>query len=105
MPINPQPPINIEIRDFIRIYKEAIKINPAIHDGAVMVKLSQKIPILTGWCFRLYPPPLATRRKINRGSGYNTILDFSCVENVEVTYFANTHELIKFKKGKEKVLV
>jgi len=100
MPIEPNPDINIPINDFMKIYLDAIKTNPAIHDGAVMVQIDEE-PIIRGWCYRLYPPSFYTLKRKNKGSGYNSSLQYSGVDRVNVVYFTNKIEAVKFIKGNE----
>jgi|GEM_PF-3778654 len=107
MPLYPEPETNIPIDNFLEIYKRNLRINSAIVDGAIMIKMPQEIyekPKITSWAYRLWPPPLATKKQKNRGSGYNSSIDFSLVDNVEAVYLVKVEEALKFKKGLEILL-
>lgn len=82
--------------NFMEVFFSATKKNPAVKDGAVMIKTDGKSPILKGFSFRLYPPPRNIRRKKNMGSGYNSALDFSGVGGVRCVYFVNGKGARKF---------
>lgn len=107
MPVDPEPELGIPINDFLTIYKNALTINEAIKDGAVMVRLpgrGEEYPIVTGWSYRLFAPPLNVKRQVNRGSGYNSSLDFSDVEGVSSVYLVNTKDILRFEHGSEIIL-
>lgn len=102
MPRDPKPLEKITLtNDFMKILSSIIKNNPAIKDGAIMIRIDHNPPVITGFSFRLYPPPLAIERKENKGSGYNSAIDFSNVDRVICVYFINSTDIKKFIKGKE----
>lgn len=102
----PIPKINIPLNNNLsKIYFSAVKKNPAIKDGAILIQLDHDTPILRGFSYRLFPPPLKTRRLVNTGSGYNSSLDFSSVKRVICVYFINRNGVKKFTNGKEKILL
>lgn len=106
MPLDPEPGLGIPINDFPTIYKDALTTNDAVKDGAVMVRLPTKggCPIVTGWSYRLFASPLNVKREVNRGSGYNSSLDFSGVEGVLSVYLVNEKGILRFEHGIEIVL-
>lgn len=106
MPRNPKFRCNIPLNyNLSKIYFSALKKNPSIKDGAILIQLDHDTPILRGFSYRLFPPPLKTRRLVNTGSGYNTSLDFSGVKRVICVYFINRSGVKKFTNGKEKILL
>ncbi|MFH1294408.1 MAG: hypothetical protein ABIH90_00515 [Candidatus Aenigmatarchaeota archaeon] len=107
MPLDPEPETGVQINDFQTAYETAVATNNAARDGAVMVRLPEdvgSVPVITGWSFRLFPPPLDVARRYNRGSGYNSSLDFSGLEGVYCVYLANLTGVLRFDGGTETVL-
>jgi len=101
----PNPEINISLNNNLsKIYFSALKENPSIRDGAILIQLGHICPILKGFSYRLFPPPSKMPRLENRGAGYNSSLDFSVVKRVVYVYFINKNGVTKFTKGKGKVL-
>lgn len=98
---HPIPKINIPINNNLEeIYFSAIKNNPAIEDGAILIQINNGIPILRGFSYRIYPPPLNVQQLKNMGSGYNSSLDFSGVKRVVCVYFINKYRIKKIVNGK-----
>lgn len=105
MPRKPKPPANIIIINSMKkIYFFTIKKNPSTQDGVIMIQLDHNSPILKGFSYRIYPPPLNISRSKNMGSGYNSSLDFSGIERVVCVYYINKNEVKKFINGKVKTL-
>ena len=101
----PKSKCNIPLNNNLsKIYFSALKENPAIKDGAILIQLDRDTPILRGFSYRLFPQPLRAFRLKNMGSGYNSSLDFSVVKRVMWVYLINKNGVKKFTKGKEKVL-
>lgn len=99
----PNPKINILLNNNLsKIYFSALKENSSIRDGAILIQLDRGTPILKGFSYRLFPPPLKTSRLENMGSGYNSALDFSGVRKVICVYFINKNRVTKFVNGKGK---
>ncbi|MCK4554581.1 hypothetical protein KAU19_06525 [Candidatus Parcubacteria bacterium] len=102
---NPSPKINIPINNNLaKIYFSAIKKNPSVEDGAILIQVDNNTLILKGFSYRIYPPPLNVSRLKNLGSGYNSVLDFSGVKRIKCVYYINKKEAKKFINGKEKIL-
>jgi hypothetical protein len=102
----PNPKINIPLNNNLsKIYFSALKENPSIRDGAILIQLDRVCPILKGFSYRLFPPPSKTPRLENKGSGYNSSLDFSVVKRVICVYFINKNGVTKFVNGKEKSVI
>jgi len=101
----PNPKTKIPLNNKLsKIYFSALKENPSIGDGAILIQLDGTCPILKGFSYRLFSPPLKGPRLENRGSGYNSALDFSGVKRVLSVYFINKNGVVKFINGKEKVI-
>jgi len=90
--------------NFAKIYFSAIKESPSFKDGVILIQVDCVPPIVKGFSYRIYPPPLNIQRLINKGSGYNSSLDFSDVRNVVCVYFIKGREIKKFTRGKEELL-
>ena len=102
---NPKPRTNIPLdNNLSEIYLSALKENPSIQDGAILVQLDRGVPILRGFSYRLFPPPLKSPRLENMGSGYNSSIDFSGIENVLCVYLINENGVKKFVDGEEKLI-
>jgi len=102
---NPQPKIDIPLdNNFSEIYFSALKTNPSIEDGAILIQIDSSPLMLRGFSYRLFPPHFDVPRSRNKGSGYNSSLDFSLVKRVEYVYYINHEGVRKFIKGKEKKL-
>lgn len=103
---NPQPKIDIPLENnFSEIYFSALKINPSIKDGAILIQIDSSFPILRRFSCRLFPPScFNASHSRNKGSGYNSALEFSNVKRVECVYYINYEGVRKFIKGKERKL-
>ncbi len=102
----PNPKSNIPLNNNLsKIYFSALKENPSIRDGAILIRLDRVCPMLKGFSYRLFPPPSKMQRLENKGSGYNSSLDFSVVKRVVCVYFINKNGVVKFVNGKGKVLL
>jgi hypothetical protein len=105
MPRNPSFKINTYLNNNLsKIYFLSQKKNSSIIDGAILIQLDYNTTILRGFSYRLFPPPSKTPRLENKGSGYNSSLDFSVVRRVICVYFINKKAVIKFVNGKEKII-
>ena len=106
---NPKPkmniPLNTNFSNFPEIYFSALKENPSIRDGAILIQSKRETPILRGFSYRLFPPLSKVTRAKNKGSGYNSSLNFSCVKRVACVYFINKDGVIKFIKGRKKKII
>ncbi len=108
MPLDPEPPVNFPVLpNFPEIYNKAVIFNPALEDGAILIKVDEEYPILTGWGYRIFAPPLAMKRRKNVGSGYHSALDISMLDNVVAVYLIKPHRgiIYRFVKGEEEIIL
>ena len=87
--------------DFFEFIKKGIELNPAVHDGAVMI--SRQSPddcySLVGWSYRLFPDVKAVVNVANRGSAFNSCLALSVEDAVDRLYLLSERKLFRFEKG------
>lgn len=103
MPRNPTPPLGLRIdREFAARYLELLNQNPELHDGAILAGRNSPIePIykVTGWSYRLFPPPLQSPGLENRGSAFHSCRAMSALPRIEgVLLFSRTERLL-FSSG------
>lgn len=105
----PEPPVNLPFDEsFPDLYMHMLRLNPSLHDGAIMVRLTtglEQAPVVTHWSCRLFPPPQHDQRRPNRGSAYNSAADFSYVPGVRAVYCASIQETLCITFGKERLLL
>lgn len=105
MPRDPSPKINIPLNNnLVKVYFSVIKKNPSIEDGAILMQETHSKPILKGFSYRIYPPPLNISQLKNMRAGYNSALDFSGAKKVTCVYYINKNGVKKLINGKETVL-
>lgn len=101
MPRAPLPAIGIPLlHGFHEEWREAIRRNSAIHDGAVMCgRVATDVPyVISGWSFRLFAGEVANAPP-NRGSAFNSCLAMSTVPTVDRLYLATSTAITKFVQG------
>lgn len=102
---NPSPQINIPINNNLaKIYFSAIKKNPSVEDGAILIQEDNNDLIIRGFSYRIFSPPLNVSRLKNLGSGYNSAFDFSGVKRIKCVYYINNNRVKKIINGREKIL-
>jgi hypothetical protein len=102
MPRDPNPPVGILLDDkFPGIFSRILSDNPAVHDGALMFGRTRTDEnyMVTGWSFRLYPPPNAGPSEVNRGSAFNSCLSMSAVARVDWVFLASEFSVYQFASG------
>jgi hypothetical protein len=84
----------------------ALRINPAVHDGAMMLRLdpARGRYRLEGWSYRLFPPAGQIAGAVNRGSAFNSCLAMSLVERVDCLYLVSKNSLTRFEDGNHHVI-
>jgi hypothetical protein len=102
MPRRPLPPADIPFNEkFLEAYREAITLNPAIHDGAVLVgrRLPKDPYEIVGWSYRLFPPPTDRETTPNKGAAFNSAVAMSTIESVDSVYLLSAGKIIRFRRG------
>lgn len=98
----PIPPVGMPFdRNFLDVYRSAFKLNPAVHDGAILIgrkSVDESYHIL-GWSLRMFPPAVAIAAEPNRGSAYNSCLAMSVIPSVDLLCLVSHSELIRFQAG------
>lgn len=104
---DPAPALGLEVhRSFHRQLDAAIALNPAIHDGAVILGRDDEITeyVIRGWSYRLFPPAAAVQEQANRGSAFNSGAAMSAVVGVDAVYLASERVLSRFVQGAHSLL-
>jgi hypothetical protein len=98
----PSPPIGGPFdANFPNLYQAAVALNPATHDGAVMVGRASplELPLVFGWSYRLFSPAQTSLEQANRGSAWNSCLAMSLEDDVDELVLASSSEIFGFRKG------
>lgn len=99
---DPPPPVGMPFdRNFVDLYRSVSKLNPAVHDGAVLIGRVSAAETyrVQGWSFRMFPPAAETAAAPNRGSAYNSCLAMSVVSSVDLLCLVSHSELVRFRAG------
>lgn len=107
MPRSPQPSIDCALdRTFADHYRTAVDLNPAIHDGAVIVQRIHRGELyrVAGWSYRLYPPRCDATEVLNRGSAFNSCLAMSVLDGLDRVYLVSISSVTRFEQGNIVVL-
>jgi hypothetical protein len=101
MPREPLPPVGQLIdQNFADVVRQATLLNPAVHDGAIMSSIDRSFSCrITGWSYRLFPPPAASDVPPNRGSAFNSCYAMSLVDGVVAIYLVSRSLALRFEKG------
>lgn len=87
--------------DFPAQLRTALKLNAAVHDGAVMIgrNIAGEPYRVVGWSFRLFPPRSRVQAPPNRGSAFNSCLAMSEVPGIDCLYCGSDMEAWRFAAG------
>ena len=102
MPREPSPATGILLaEDFVTVFEQALHLNAAVHDGAIIVSRSTATEDyrISGWSYRLHPNVAAAPAVANRGSAFNSCLAMSCVNGVDRVYLATKLQLFSYQRG------
>ncbi len=102
MPRVPQPPIGALLDQNLASHVDAtLAAHEALHDGAIMLGRAQpSIPYrVTGWSYRLFPPPIRIDTGVNRGSAFHSCLAMSAEGDVDATYLVSHGRAYRFSGG------
>lgn len=91
---------------FARALLDAMQLNPAVHDGAVMLGRDRAGGVykVAGWSYRLYPDAIE-RALPNRGSAFNSCLAMSARPDVDRLYLVGGDDLLRFVAGQIEFLL
>ena len=107
MPRDPAPATGMLLNDeFYEHVGEAIKLNPSIHDGAIMsgrsvINAPYKV---TGWSFRLFAPGTDQISPVNRGSAFNSCHAFAQEQAIDRVYLHSAGKMHLFIKGTHNII-
>lgn len=102
MPRSPEPPTGARFdKNFLDIVDSVQSLNPAIHDGAIIVVRDRPSDdyVVVGWSYRLIAPFISRFVSDNRGSAYNSALSMSLVPNVDAVALIAHGTLELFSQG------
>jgi hypothetical protein len=102
MPRVPAPTLGALLdRTFPEQYAAALKLNPEVHDGAVLAGRVNRWEAyqVQGWSYRLFPGPVGTLRFENRGSAFHSSLAMSGQVGVDAIILFARGELTIFRSG------
>ncbi|MNE34880.1 hypothetical protein D3C80_1286180 [compost metagenome] len=101
MPRSPAAPLGARVQFLSDALAQAIALNPAVHDGAIMLMrdgLGREARV-TGWSYRLFPAgrPIATVP--NRGSAFHSCLSMSLEADVDSVFLVSCGAAFCFQRG------
>jgi hypothetical protein len=100
---DPEPPIGMEMDgNFAHHFNAALRLNPAVHDGAVLATRNEIADTyrIQGWSYRLFPvPAIGLGEEANRGSAFNSCLAMSLVDRVDRLYLVTRRTVSCFHAG------
>ncbi|SDO47462.1 hypothetical protein SAMN05444050_4224 [Afipia sp. GAS231] len=83
---------------FRNVYQTALLANPEFHDGALLAGRTSGPAAsysVTGWSYRLYPPPAGRPHSLNRGSAFHSCRAMSALPEVDgLILFARSERMI-----------
>lgn len=99
---NPEPISGQKLADLPDIILDMLARNPSIHDGAIMVHRNEFDEyFISGWSYRLYPPPPKLDITSNRGSAYNSCAAMSAVADIDAVLLLGSERIEAFMNGCE----
>lgn len=101
MPRDPTPPTGQTIEQLGPAIDSALRLNPAVHDGAIMLGRHGDNDTYTikGWSYRLFPPEQDIVYSVNRGSAFQSSVLMSFVEGIDRVYLISAGTLTRFERG------
>jgi hypothetical protein len=103
MPMEPVPATGMKLdAGFSALLLRAMRFNPAVHDGAVMIGRDNPDTAyrVIGWSYRLFPKPAPILSVTNRGAAFNSCFAMSFCATVDSIYLVSSREVLKFEKGR-----
>ena len=102
MGLLPEPPVNCAFdADFAGVRASVLQLNPAVHDGAVMVgrESAAEDYRIVGWSHRMFPPEGTRKGTANKGTAYNSCLAMSQIASVDMLYLQSRGQRVVFRLG------
>lgn len=98
----PEAPVNCAFdADFVGARASVLQVNPAVHDGAVMVGRTSAAEDyrIVGWSHRMFPPEGSRKGAANKGTAYNSCLAMSQIASVDMLYLQSRGQRVVFRLG------
>jgi hypothetical protein len=102
MPRAPEPPLGAPLDpSFGACIEDTFNTNGSLHDGAIMLGRDETAATyrVTGWSYRLFPPPYGSAAGVNRGSAFHSCLAMSAQADVDVIYLISGNRAYRFRRG------
>jgi hypothetical protein len=102
MVLVPEPPVNCAFDlDFANVRASALQLNPAVHDGAVMIGRETEAANyrIVGWSHRMFPPEGSRKGAANKGTAYNSCLAMSQIASVDMLFLQSRGQRVVFRHG------
>lgn len=99
---SPEPPVGqLFDSEFHRHFSAALDLNPAVHDGAIMIgrDFTSQDYSIKGWSFRLFPPEVDIEGGLNRGSAFNSCAAMSRTPEIDIVYLWSGNHVWRFLGG------
>ncbi len=107
MPRDPMPEVGQRFGlTLIQDLEQALKVNPSIHDGAILFQRSQKEDdyFLAAWSMRIVSQHKPLFSEPNMGSAHNSTLSLSMATAVDACCILSTTKAVFFVKGQATTL-
>jgi len=90
----------------IQDFKYALKVNPSIHDGAILFQRSRKEGdyFLSAWSMRIVSRHTPLFSEPNLGSAHNSTLSLSMARAVDACCILSTTKAVFFVEGRATIL-
>ena len=102
MVLVPEPPVGCAFdEEFAELRASVVRLNPAAHDGAVMVGRERATEDyrIVGWSYRMFPPEGSRISAPNKGTAYNSCLAMSLIPSADMLYLQSRHQRVVFQLG------
>ena len=107
MPRDPMPEVGQRFgMTLIKDFEDALKVNPSIHDGAILFQRSQKEDdyFLSAWSMRIVSRHTPLLSEPNLGSAHNSTLSLSMATAVDACCILSTTKAVFFVEGRATTL-
>lgn len=107
MPRDPVPEVGQRFgMDLIQDFEDALKINPSIHDGAILFRRSPQDEeyYLSAWSMRIVSRHVPLSSEPNLGSAHNSTLALSMAAAVDACCVLSKDKAVFFEDGRATIL-